>query len=182
MKVQKVLILAAWMSSSPLLAQGLPPFCTSPLIDGLGGLSGHLSFNPANPDGADPIVITAGRHVFIPASISASLQDRTIDVYITGQMDGFTTPRGDSCLSASLTPLPAGTYIVNVYSTDTALPNDAPQLFLSQALTVTGGGQGGVQQPVSAPTASLGVLGALGALLAIGGVFALSRRNNRAES
>lgn len=141
MRAIKALLLAAWMCSTPLLAQELPPFCTSPLVEGSNGVSGHLSFDPANPNGAEPVTVTAGRHVFVPAGISANVRDRTIDVYVTGRMDGFTTPRGDACLSASLTPLAAGTYTVNVYSIDTTLANDPPLLFLSQSLTVAGGGR-----------------------------------------
>lgn len=176
MKAQKILVLAIWMCSAPLCAQELPPFCTSPLLNGPNGLSGHLSFDPANPSSAGPITVTAGRHIFIPTAISADVQEQDIAVYVTGAMDGFTTPRGDSCLSMSLAPLAAGTYTVNVYTIDTHVPNDPPQLVLSEPLTVTGAGQGGVQQAVSAPTASVGALGALGALLAIGGWFALRRK------
>ena len=154
-----------------LHAQEHPPFCTSPLISGPGDESGHLTFSPASPDGAHPVTITTGRHIFIPAEISADVQDRVIDVYVTGHLDQFTTPAGDMCLSTSLPSLVRGTYTVNVYSIDTTLPGDPPLLFLSQTLSITGG----AQQPVSAPTVSLESLGALGSLLAVAAFFTSSK-------
>lgn len=166
--------LMVWLSAS---AQEHPPFCTSPLLSGVGDASGHLAFAPDNPASGQPVTITAGRHIFVPADISAEVGDRVIDVYVTGHPDGFTTPAGDMCLSTVLPSLAAGSYTVNAYSIDSTLPGDPPQLFLSQPFSVSGG----VVQAVQAPSTSPEILGALGVLLTLTAFLALraKRRDSR---
>jgi len=172
--VRMLFMLASLMLCPSLRAQeGQAPFCTSPLISGPNGQSGHLVFSPASPEAGQPVAITAGRHIFIPSDISADVQGEIINVQITGHLDQFTTPGGDKCVSTSLPSLARGTYTVNVYSIDATLPGDPPLLFLSQTLSVTGG----AQPVVAAPTVSFDALAALAALLATTAFLAL-RRND----
>jgi hypothetical protein len=158
------------MAIAPSGAQGLP--CGRDVFT-------QIIFEfPATSTSSQPIEFLAGYYNALSSGATATVHGNVIDVTIDGLLEivpGLPPPM--YCFSATVGPLPVGTYTVNligVYFRGTSLP-PPPVLLGTKPLSVTAGIAPN-ESPI--PTLSEAGIATTALLMSIAGWFTLRRRRS----
>ncbi len=174
------LLLAGAVLSGPLEAE--PIFCDVPGNVALTALDhgGPLvSVAPTPPTSTRPLTFSAGTVSFEPSSASAVEHDGTIDITLSGRWLMWTTPPQPTCSLASLGPLAAGTYTVDLYVVDVERPDTGAVRVATGSLVVQGGAPP-APAPTPTPTLVPTLQAVLAALMLAAAWFALTRARRAA--
>ncbi len=101
----------------------------------LGG-SPFMGFAPPEPSASQAVAITVGMINYSPWGAAAVVQGNAINVTLNASYLGFATPPALSCSTATVGPLPAGNYVVNLFLVDPGYPARAPSQVATGALAV----------------------------------------------
>ncbi len=147
---------ACGVNGIPLIVLGGAPF---------------MGFTPPEPNASQAVTITVGMVDYNPMSAVAVVQGNAITVTFRASYLGFTTPPALSCSTATVGPLPAGNYQVDLFLVDPGIPNQTPIRTAIGTLAV-------VSTPAPIPATSGAALVLLALLLSIAGSCVISRRQS----
>jgi hypothetical protein len=161
-----VALTLSFMAIAPCGAQGVP--CGRDVFTYT-----IFEFAPTTPS-SQPVTFTAGYYNALSTGATATVHGNVIDVTIDGLLEivpGLPPPM--YCFSATVGPLPVGTYTVNligIFFRSSSLP---PVLLATKPLSVTA-----AIAPAGSPIPTLSEAGiaAMALLMSIVGWFALRRR------